>query len=135
MTDQITKAQHWERIAIGNPSEGGRGGYFDRQRSRTDLTSHRLYRRLSVNRRKADIPKCLSRKASNKFYGGEINPVRGRVDLQQYEALWNALNVIINPRGTVDRRPGLKFILKYRVMRNPKTACASVLHFFNDTGV
>lgn len=28
MTDQITKAQHWERIAIGNPSEGGRGGYF-----------------------------------------------------------------------------------------------------------
>jgi len=28
VTDQITKGQHWERIAIGNPSEGGRGGQF-----------------------------------------------------------------------------------------------------------
>jgi hypothetical protein len=28
ITDQITKAQHWERIAIGNPVEGGRGGFF-----------------------------------------------------------------------------------------------------------
>tara|TARA_Y100000310_G_C20644246_1_gene795678 strand:+ start:1113 stop:1706 length:594 start_codon:yes stop_codon:yes gene_type:complete len=28
ITDQITKAQHWERIAIGNPAEGGRGGFF-----------------------------------------------------------------------------------------------------------
>jgi hypothetical protein len=28
ITDQITKAQHWERVAIGNPAEGGRGGFF-----------------------------------------------------------------------------------------------------------
>ena len=28
VTDQISKAQHWERIAFGNPVEGGRGGYF-----------------------------------------------------------------------------------------------------------
>jgi len=28
VTDQITKAQHWERIAIGIPSEAGRGGAF-----------------------------------------------------------------------------------------------------------
>ena len=28
VTDQISKGQHWERIAIGNPSEGGRGGQF-----------------------------------------------------------------------------------------------------------
>ena len=28
VTDQISKAQHYERIGFGNPSEGGRGGYF-----------------------------------------------------------------------------------------------------------
>ena len=28
VTDQISKAQHYERIAFGNPSDGGRGGYF-----------------------------------------------------------------------------------------------------------
>lgn len=28
VTDQITKAQHWERITVGNPGEAGRGGYF-----------------------------------------------------------------------------------------------------------
>ncbi len=28
VTDQLSKAQHWERITFGNPSEGGRGGYF-----------------------------------------------------------------------------------------------------------
>lgn len=35
VTDQISKAQHWERITFGNPSEGGRGGYF-RQAAATD---------------------------------------------------------------------------------------------------
>lgn len=35
VTDQLTKAQHWERIAFGNPAEGGRGGYF-RQAAATD---------------------------------------------------------------------------------------------------
>lgn len=35
MTDQITKSNHWERIAFGNPSEGGRGGLF-RQAAATD---------------------------------------------------------------------------------------------------
>jgi len=35
MTDQITKAQHWERVAFGNPAEGGRGGLF-RQAAATD---------------------------------------------------------------------------------------------------
>ena len=28
VTDQISKAQHYERLAFGNPVEGGRGGYF-----------------------------------------------------------------------------------------------------------
>lgn len=28
ITDQMSKAQHWERVAFGNPSEGGRGGFF-----------------------------------------------------------------------------------------------------------
>ena len=35
VTDQMDKAQHWERIAFGNPAEGGRGGYF-RQAAATD---------------------------------------------------------------------------------------------------
>ena len=50
-------------------------------------------------------------KLQTNFTVGEINPeLRGRVDLQQYEsALERARNVIVNPRGTVDRRPGLKY--------------------------
>ena len=35
MTDQISKAMHWERVAFGNPAEGGRGGLF-RQAAGTD---------------------------------------------------------------------------------------------------
>lgn len=35
LTDQTTKAAHWERIAFGNPAEGGRGGLF-RQAAATD---------------------------------------------------------------------------------------------------
>ena len=35
LTDQITKGQHWERIAFGHASEGGRGGAF-RQAASTD---------------------------------------------------------------------------------------------------
>lgn len=50
-------------------------------------------------------------KLQTNFTVGEINPeLRGRIDLQQYEsALERARNVIVNPRGTVDRRPGLKY--------------------------
>tara|TARA_R110002012_G_scaffold312435_1_gene523171 strand:- start:2569 stop:3051 length:483 start_codon:yes stop_codon:yes gene_type:complete len=28
VTDQVTKSQNFERLAFGNPVEGGRGGYF-----------------------------------------------------------------------------------------------------------
>jgi hypothetical protein len=35
VTDQISKAVHWERITIGTQSDGGRGGYF-RQASNID---------------------------------------------------------------------------------------------------
>lgn len=28
ITDQITKAQHWQQVAIGLPTENGRGGFF-----------------------------------------------------------------------------------------------------------
>ena len=28
VTDQLSKSQHYERLAFGNPVEGGRGGYF-----------------------------------------------------------------------------------------------------------
>ena len=28
MTDQVTKSQYWRQVALGNPGEGGRAGYF-----------------------------------------------------------------------------------------------------------
>jgi len=61
-------------------------------------------------------------KLQTNFTVGEINPeLRGRVDLQQYEsALERARNVIINPRGTVDRRPGLKFIFEIPSAAQPE---------------
>ena len=51
-------------------------------------------------------------KVQTNFTVGEVNPeLRGRIDLQQYEsALERARNVLINPRGIVGRRDGLKFV-------------------------
>jgi hypothetical protein len=28
LTDQASKAQYWQGVAVGAPSENGRGGYF-----------------------------------------------------------------------------------------------------------
>ena len=39
VTDQVTKSQNWERIAFGNPIDGGRGGYF-RQAASIDGAGH-----------------------------------------------------------------------------------------------
>lgn len=53
-------------------------------------------------------------KVQTNFTVGEVNPeLRGRIDLNQFEsALERARNVIINPRGIVDRRFGSKFVLR-----------------------
>ena len=51
-------------------------------------------------------------KVQTNFAVGEINPeLRGRIDLKQYEsALERARNVICKPQGSVERRPGLRYV-------------------------
>lgn len=72
-------------------------------------------------------------KLQTNFTVGEINPeLRGRVDLQQYEsALERARNVIINPRGTVDRRPGMKFVFEIPSAAQPENGVRLVPFTFS----
>lgn len=74
-------------------------------------------------------------KLQTNFTVGEINPeLRGRIDLQQYEsALERARNVIINPRGTVDRRPGLKFNYQIASAAAPQNGVRLVPFAFSTT--
>jgi hypothetical protein len=74
-------------------------------------------------------------KLQTNFTVGEINPeLRGRVDLQQYEsALERARNVVINPRGTIDRRPGLPFKFKVPAAATPESGVALVGFAFSTT--
>lgn len=74
-------------------------------------------------------------KLQTNFTVGEINPeLRGRVDLQQYEsALERARNVIVNPRGTIDRRPGLKYIFELPSGASPENGFRLVPFTFSTT--
>jgi|TARA_R100000093_G_scaffold28462_2_gene15753 hypothetical protein len=74
-------------------------------------------------------------KLQTNFTVGEINPeLRGRLDLQQYEsALERARNVIINPRGTIDRRPGLPFKFLIPSAATPENGVALVGFAFSTT--
>lgn len=74
-------------------------------------------------------------KLQTNFTVGEINPeLRGRLDLQQYEsALERARNVIINPRGTVDARPGLPFKFLIPSAATPESGVALVGFSFSTT--
>ena len=74
-------------------------------------------------------------KLQTNFTVGEINPeLRGRVDLQQYEsALERARNVIINPRGTVARRPGLPFKFLIPAAATPEDGVAIINFSFSTT--
>jgi len=74
-------------------------------------------------------------KLQTNFTVGEINPeLRGRIDLQQYEsALERARNVIVNPRGTVDRRPGLKYLFTLPSGDSPEDGFRLVPFAFSTT--
>jgi len=74
-------------------------------------------------------------KLQTNFTVGEINPeLRGRIDLQQYEsALERARNVIVNPRGTVDRRPGLKYLFTLPSGDSPENGFRLVPFAFSTT--
>jgi hypothetical protein len=74
-------------------------------------------------------------KLQTNFTVGEINPeLRGRSDLQQYEsALERARNVVINPRGTIDRRPGLPFKFLIPSAATPENGVAIINFSFSTT--
>jgi len=74
-------------------------------------------------------------KLQTNFTVGEINPeLRGRVDLKQYEsALERARNVVINPRGTIERRPGLPFKFLIPSAATPEDGVAIVNFSFSTT--
>ena len=58
------------------------------------------------------------------FSIGEIDPLlKGRIDLQQYyTSVENAKNVLFEPQGGFSRRPGLKFLLDLRVMKQQSSS-------------
>ena len=74
-------------------------------------------------------------KMQTNFTVGEVNPeLRGRIDLQQYEsALERARNVIINPRGIVQRRAGLKFLFEIPSAASPASGVRCVPFAFSTT--
>jgi len=74
-------------------------------------------------------------KVQTNFSVGEINPeLRGRIDLQQYEsALERARNVICKPHGSVERRPGLKYIYTVPSAAAPQSGVRLVPHSFSTT--
>ena len=66
---------------------------------------------------------------------GEINPeLRGRIDLQQYEsALERARNVICKPQGSVERRPGLRYVATIPSAATPQSGIRAVPFIFSTT--
>ena len=74
-------------------------------------------------------------KVQTNFSVGEINPeLRGRIDLQQYEsALERARNVICKPHGSVERRPGLKYIYTMPSAAAPQSGVRLVPFSFSTT--
>ena len=74
-------------------------------------------------------------KVQTNFAVGEINPeLRGRIDLQQYEsALERARNVVCKPQGSVERRPGLKFVFSVPSTASPEDGIRLVPFTFSTT--
>ena len=66
---------------------------------------------------------------------GEINPeLRGRIDLQQYEsALERARNVLCKPQGSVERRPGLRYVFTIPSVAAPESGVRAVPFIFSTT--
>ena len=74
-------------------------------------------------------------KVQTNFSVGEINPeLRGRIDLQQYEsALERARNVVCKPHGSVERRPGLKYLYTVPTAAAPQSGVRLVPFTFSTT--
>lgn len=74
-------------------------------------------------------------KVQTNFSVGEINPeLRGRIDLQQYEsALERARNVVCKPHGSIERRPGLKYIYTVPSAAAPQSGVRLVPFSFSTT--
>mgnify|MGYP005815339807 FL=1 len=72
-------------------------------------------------------------KVQTNFAVGEINPeLRGRIDLRQYEsALERARNVICKPQGSVERRPGLKYVFTIPSATSPENGIRLVPFAFS----
>ena len=74
-------------------------------------------------------------KLQTNFTVEEVNPeLRGRVDLSQYEsALERARNVLINPRGIIERRFGMKFLFEVPSAASPANGVRCVPFAFSTT--
>ena len=74
-------------------------------------------------------------KVQTNFAVGEINPeLRGRIDLRQYEsALERARNVICKPQGSIERRPGLRFLFQVPSTASPENGVRLVGFQFSTT--
>jgi len=74
-------------------------------------------------------------KVQTNFSVGEINPeLRGRIDLQQYEsALERARNVVCKPHGSVERRPGLKYVYTIPSAATPESGVRLIPFSFSTT--
>ena len=74
-------------------------------------------------------------KVQTNFAVGEINPeLRGRIDLRQYEsALERARNVICKPQGSIERRPGLRFLFQVPSTASPENGVRLVAFQFSTT--
>jgi hypothetical protein len=74
-------------------------------------------------------------KVQTNFAVGEINPeLRGRIDLRQYEsALERARNVVCKPQGSVERRPGLKYLFTIPSAATPESGVRLVPFSYSTT--
>ena len=69
------------------------------------------------------------------FTTGEVDPLlKARIDINQYyNALEQARNVLIQPQGGIERRPGLQFIFEIPSAANPQNGMKLVPFEFSTT--
>ena len=69
------------------------------------------------------------------FTTGEVDPLlKSRIDINQYyNALDQARNVLIQPQGGIERRPGLQFIFEVPSAANPQNGMKFVPFEFSNT--
>ena len=69
------------------------------------------------------------------FTTGEVDPLlKSRIDINQYyNALDQARNVLIQPQGGIERRPGLQFIFEVPSAANPQNGMKLIPFEFSTT--